>query len=819
MKKHKVASKYAVGLGLAATVILCRVAFGAPSPPVDWPRVIFRGGVTNTIYQPQLVSWDYYTLKAVSAVAVQARGEPQATFGTINLTIRTRVDRAQREVFFENIQIPQAFFPSASAQARTYLATFRSLIPKAVKSISLDRMEAGLAILEARQKASGQPLRNDPPVILFSTKPTLLIAVEGQPVYRPVAKTELERVFNTRALILRDKSGKHFLHLFDGYLEAPGLNGPWTVAAKTPAEVTKAEKQAVAAKQVDLLAGQPNPETKKEPSLKSTPVPEIRIATVPTELVVLRGDPQWSPIPATSLRYATNTASQVFKLLDDQKIYVLLSGRWFRSDSFNGPWEYVGGSYLPAAFANIPDDSPKENAKASVPGTRQAQEALIANGIPQTTKVDRHQATMDPPPQYDGAPQFKPVEGTSLQYAVNTPTPVIQTDAKAWYASQNGVWFTAAAATGPWVVATNVPSTIYSIPPSSPIYYVTFSRIYNHDHKYVWMGTTPGYYGTVVSPDGVVVYGTGYAYPPYLGPTIYVSYPVTYGYGSNPCWTPWAGWAFGFSVGWAMSGDWYWWCYCPPCPYWGPYWYSCYGAYYNAYGGITAWGPYGWAGTSGYIYHHQGAWTGVTRSAAGYNAWTGNQWATTYGRAYNSTTGIQVVGRRGAVANVYTGNYAYGGRGAAYHQNTGAAAAGGKVTWGNTDSGNQGSAGQATIYNPNTGNATHISAIKGDNGGAININGNVIAGQDGNYYRPDGKGGWEQITRPDRSASAVPANVNVRAQQEINQARQWEAANANLQQQQALNSEFNARQIGAQRQQSFLMNRPAFRSGGGGRRR
>ncbi len=46
----------------------------------------------------------------------------------------------------------------------------------------------------------------------------------------------------------------------------------------------------------------------------------------------------------------------------------------------------------------------------------------------------------------------------------------------------------------------------------------------------------------------------------------------------------------------------------------------CSGVCAAAYGGITARGPYGWAGTSGYIYHQNGPWTGVSRGAAGYNA-------------------------------------------------------------------------------------------------------------------------------------------------------------------------------------------------------
>ena len=53
----------------------------------------------------------------------------------------------------------------------------------------------------------------------------------------------------------------------------------------------------------------------------------------------------------------------------------------------------------------------------------------------------------------------------------------------------------------------------------------------------VYVGYTPGYYGTVVSSDGVVVYGTGYYYPPYIGPTVWVPAPYTYGVGASFAWS------------------------------------------------------------------------------------------------------------------------------------------------------------------------------------------------------------------------------------------------------------------------------------------
>jgi hypothetical protein len=139
-------------------------------------------------------------------------------------------------------------------------------------------------------------------------------------------------------------------------------------------------------------------------------------------------------------------------------------------------------------------------------------ETLIANAIPQTATITRSAATLTV--NYDSSPQFKSINNTTLRYAVNTSTPVIRIDASSYYAVQNGVWFVATSAIGPWAVATSVPVAIYTIPVSSPLHYVTYVKIYGSTPEVVYVGYTPGYYGTIVTSSSVVVYGTGWYYPP-----------------------------------------------------------------------------------------------------------------------------------------------------------------------------------------------------------------------------------------------------------------------------------------------------------------
>ena len=191
--------------------------------------------------------------------------------------------------------------------------------------------------------------------------------------------------------------------------------------------------------------------------------------------------------------------------------------------------------------------------KASVPGTQQATEALIANSIPQSTAVAR--TNQMAAPQFDGAMQLAPIAGTPLHYIVNSATPIIEVDSQTWYACQDGVWYSASTASGPWTVATSVPPVIYTIPPSSPLHYLTYVQVYGASPNEVYEGYTPGYMGTEVADDGTVVYGTGYDYNPWIG-TVWYGPPVTWGWGFDDCWTPWWGWGFDCGFGWGWGWGW-----------------------------------------------------------------------------------------------------------------------------------------------------------------------------------------------------------------------------------------------------------------------
>lgn len=753
---------------VSAALLICSVAAAKSPQSADasqpaasqqndglWPKTVSSGGLEFTVYQPQPTDWDGYNLKANAAVAARTSKDAEPTFGSIQLVASALVDKDARTVTLQRLEVKSARFPSqpdGGAQYRKLLDDAAQKANAPLRTIELDRLESTIAGSDAKRNAPAK-LKNDPPRILFAREPTLLVYIDGAPVWQAVEKTSLQRVLNTRLLLLKDAKGTIYLKIFDGWMEASALDQSWTVTLHPSAELGQALQRALEAKLIDPLTGtDPSDEKSKPPSLKAG-APRIVVATTPTELIVTEGAPKYVPLGNTDLLYVENTTGHVFQHTGEGKVYVLVAGRWFSAKSEQGPWSFVAGTDLPKDFALIPDDSAKENVKAAVPGTPQAEEALIANGIPQTAKVDR-KATFTP--KIDGEPKLEPIEGTTLARVANSATPIIKVDEQHFYAVENGVWFAAPALAGPWAVATSIPAVIYTIPATSPVYYVTYVYVYDVTPSTVVVGYTPGYYGAYPY-NGAVVYGTGYYYTPWVG-SYWYGPPVTYGFGVGMAYTPWTGWAFSFGFGWSWGaatitfGGWGY----GPRPWWGPVgvgfyspayypWsYRAGGAVYGARpGSYAAWGPGGWSASSGNVYHRWGATSAVTRSSAGYDAWTGNRWNSDVGRSYNSRTGTLSAGQRSSVGNVYSGNYKASSSGASVNTRTGAAAAGGRVTTGNAYTGQQTTKGAAAVRNPNTGQVTTAAGVRGENGGAVRVGDDLYVGNNGNVVRHS-DAGWQE---------------------------------------------------------------------------
>ncbi|MFL5387452.1 MAG: hypothetical protein ACJ79C_01895 [Myxococcales bacterium] len=681
-------------LAWAAMSVLASAASGSPMQDPGWPRQIAKDGATFLYYQPQIDEWKDYTdlFARVAFSLTPAGGKP--VLGVTSLRAGTIVDREARTVFLRDIELTDVRFPSLDpAAAKQMGALVRQIVPPGGETISLDRVLADLE--NVRTAAKPVHVNNDPPPIFFSTTPAILLLVPGEAVPAPIDKTNLEFIVNANWDVFRDKtSGQYFLLVEKFWLAAPALQGPWALPASLPADLGK------------LPAGQNFDDVKKmipPPPPKGAP-PKIFFSPAPAELIVAKGEPVYAHVKGTRLLFVSNTEADVFVDEAGTPYYLLLSGRWFRAPKLAGPWTFAGGD-LPEDFRKIPRDSPAARVLASVPGTIEAADAVMLAQIPTSAIVNRAEAEKKVKVAYDGPPNFVAIPDTSMQYATNTQEKVIKAG-DLYYLCFQAVWFVSASPTGPWKTADSIPKEIYTIPPGSPVYNVTYVYVTNPTPTTVQSSYAAGYVGVFVVGVGVgmtVAYGTGFYYPPYvyyppgMMYPVYRPYPCTYG--AAAVYNPYTG---GYAVGRRAYG---------------PYGAAGSSAWYN-----PATGRYGRSATV------QSPYGGRT-TASTYNPWTGTRASTSQGHnayaQWGSTTAV---------------------RGNQWAQT-------GHVTTRNgTAAGYRTSSGQSGV------------AYRGSNGNVVKTDNGVYAGQDGNVYRKDSggnwnqydNGNWNQVDRPRGEQGNVP---------------------------------------------------------------
>jgi len=506
-----------------------------------WPREITAEGHTIIIYQPQPETFEGNMVGYRTAVSVEETGDEDAepVFGAVWATARIATDRDDRVADVVDVDVTRVVFPGSEEENRAKLASLlEEELPKWGLEISLDRLVTSLDLADIRRR-SVEGLNMEPPEIVVTMTPSMLVTIEGDPNLQRIENTRFMQVVNTPFALLFATDTRTY-YLFAGenaWYTASEWRGPWQFTASVPSDVAAMAPD----KPEDYEEGDPEAaEEEQEPG----PPPAIVVATVPTELISIDGTPEYTPIDGTDLMVVSNTESDVFLDLDSARYFVVLSGRWFSTASADEPWAPVPSDQLPEGFSQIPFDSDAGHVLVWVAKTDQAEIASLDANIPQTAAVVRADATVEV--EYDGEPKFEPIEETELEWAVNSGSQVIKYGDR-YYVCDDAVWFTGSSAEGPWEVADYVPEEIYKIPADNPNYNVTYVYVYDSTPETVNVGYLPGYTGSYVV-NNTIVFGTGFWHPGWWG-TVWIARPVTWGF--HVRWNPWFGWGFGIGWGWS----------------------------------------------------------------------------------------------------------------------------------------------------------------------------------------------------------------------------------------------------------------------------
>jgi hypothetical protein len=561
----------------------------------NWPRGFSLPSEAQVlVFQPQIASWENQKrIVAFAAVSHVAKDQTKPAMGTIKIEGDTETSLEKRLVRFSSLKITEANFPTLSKdQTREITTAIEKAMPPDDRIIDLDRVLAYVDKSEIKPK-NVEGLKSDPPKIFLSRTPAVLVGFDGEPIWSPIKDNELKFAVNTNWDVFQHQpTSLYYLRIESSWLMSTDIRGPWTPAKKLPDSFNKLPADD---NWKDVRANLPG-----KPALHP---PTVYVSTEPAELILLSGQPNFVPVPNTSLLWVSNTESDLFATGKDGPLYYLVAGRWFRAPNWNGNWVFATPD-LPEDFRRISLEHPRSRVLASVPGTQQAAEAVVLASVPQIARVNKKEIKA-PDVVYQGEPEFQNITGTNLQRAVNTDKEIIKAG-DVFYMCFDGVWFMANSPKGAWALATSVPKEIYEIPVSSPSHSVTYVTVEKDDDEnddWVTYAAVAGYTGVMIGW-GCTMWGTGWYYPPYY-------------------------WYGGYYPGYY--------------PYWRTY---GYGAWYNPYTGIY--------GTAGRIY---GPYGGVGFGAR-YNPTTGTyaRGAFAYGpngiagaaQAYNPRTGTDAQTKQGS---------------------------------------------------------------------------------------------------------------------------------------------------------------------------
>jgi hypothetical protein len=660
---------------IPAKAVPAKAAAAPQTVNLAWPRNYKTpSGGRVTLYTPQVASWENQKhMKAYAAVSYMAPGATKAALGTVTVEADTQVSLQERLVNFAPLKITESHFSTLTKEQNSEIVSeISKSIPTEDRVIALDRVLAQVDTSQIIPK-DVPGIKSDPPTIYFSKKPAVMVNIDGEPVWSPIKENDLKFAVNTNwDLFQYTQENTYYLRNNDAWLKASDVKGPWKPAGKLPKSFEKLPPEE---NFKDVKANVPG---KK---LKEDKAPTVFVNLQPAELILLEGEPKYVPVPGTQLLWVSNTESDLFRMGETGTVYYLVTGRWFSAPDFTGPWTFAT-TKLPEDFKKISLEHPRSRVLASVPGTRQAAEAVMLAQIPQTARVNKKQLKA-PEVVYQGEPQFQAIEKTSVERAVNTDKDILKVG-DSYYMCYQGVWFMAKSPKGPWEVTGSVPGQVYEIPASSPAHSVTYVTVKEESNSdWVEVAAVAGYTGMMIAW-GCTVWGTGWYYPPYVwyGGYYPIYYPYWHTYGAAAWYNPHTG-AYGVAGG-----------------IYGPYGGVTYGARYNPTTGVyargaSAYGPYGSRG---------------------------------YAQAYNPRTG--------AYAQTRQGSNVYGSWGSTYVQRG--------DDWAQTARYTDRQTGQTTRVTRGDEGAM-ISRRGPEGGGFVATKGDdVYAGKDGNVYKRDESGEWHK---------------------------------------------------------------------------
>ncbi|HZK82473.1 MAG TPA: hypothetical protein VFC46_15430 [Humisphaera sp.] len=212
------------------------------------------------------------------------------------------------------------------------------------------------AVAGANAPVVPQGAQPNPGQIVVSEEPAELISTDGQPAYAPLPGNSLLYVTNTQSDVFLELATQQTYVLLSGrWFTSRSLQGPWTYvpADKLPPAFAQIPADSPKGNVLVAVAGtQQAKDARLDARVPQTAAVDRNAGQ--SLNVAYDGQPQFEPVPQTSVSYATNTPEAVLAV--NGTYYCCHQAVWYQSNAAVGPWQVCVS--VPDAIYTLPPSCP-----------------------------------------------------------------------------------------------------------------------------------------------------------------------------------------------------------------------------------------------------------------------------------------------------------------------------------------------------------------------------------------------------------------------------------------------------------------------------
>jgi len=189
---------------------LCAQQSGAED--VSWPRKItFEQGIMH-VYQPQLEIFEGNSIEARAAISIRKGSEAAATYAAIRFTAITDSDTSAAVLSARKLELVELHIAEESLVTQEELARVAAQQLAGI-TLTITNDFPVTALNEDSPLVDTTGLRSDPPRIILSTEPAILVPIDGEPQLQNIEASDLQWVVNSTIPIIKQQQN---FYLFGG---------------------------------------------------------------------------------------------------------------------------------------------------------------------------------------------------------------------------------------------------------------------------------------------------------------------------------------------------------------------------------------------------------------------------------------------------------------------------------------------------------------------------------------------------------------------------------------------------------------------------